>query len=164
MIVLRNKNFSTTGKVLGYGTGYVAGGLVGGRIGEKIGSNFKRPLNEKDIKSQKDQLKSREDLIKYLSTHTISGRNIGKLTSDDDILPFLNQYGMNWDDPDEYDYNLLNKNKQKIISGIQGLINQNKAVLANPEKHPGNYSKAGGLIGSTIGVAGGLLAAHKLMK
>lgn len=166
MIILRNKTYSTTKKILGYGAGVAIGSGGGEYVGKKIGTRFKKPLKEKELRRQRDQLKSREDLIKYLNNNDISEKNddtLWEFFDNGEVEHLLDKYGSS-DNPDEYDYNRLNKNKHKIIKEVQGYIDKNKKILANPEKHPGDYSKVGGIIGSTVGVAGGLAAAHKLIN
>ena len=158
------KIFSLGKNLLGYGTGYAIGGAVGDIIGGKIGSKFKRKLNEKDIKQQKDLIKSRDSYITSLKTHNLDPKNIKKFENDDEVVYILGKYGVKDNQPDDYDFGMLNKNKQKIIKEIKDLRNHNEEVLKNPEKYPGNHEKLGRGIGSGIGIAGGLLTAHKLLK
>jgi hypothetical protein len=158
------KTFSLGRNLLGYGTGYIVGGTVGDIVGGKIGSKFKRELNEKDLKQQKDLMKSRDGYITFLRSHNFDPKNIEKFYDDYDVLSILDKYGVRDDQPDDYDFKMLNKNKQKIIKEIQELRNHNEDVLKNPEKYPGNHEKLGRDIGGGIGIAGGLLTAHKLLR
>ena len=59
---------------------------------------------------------------------------------------------------------MMNKNKAKITKSIQEAIKAKEEILRDPKNHPGNYGDLGRKIGGTIGVGGGLLAAHKLKK
>ena len=150
--------------IAGYGTGYVVGELAGDAIGGKIGSKIKRDLNEKDLEIHKKQMKTREGYINYLKSHNFDSKNTGKFDDDDEVVLILNKYGVSDDQPDNYNYRMLNKNKQKIIKEIQELKNHNQEVLKDPKKYPGNHEKAGRMVGSGIGIAGGLLAAHKFFS
>ena len=152
--------------IAGYGTGYVIGELAGDAIGGKIGSRFKRDLNKKDLENHKKQMKTREGYVNYLKSHNFDSKNIEKFYDDYDIhvLNILDKYGVSDDQPDDYNYQMLNKNKQKIIKEIQELKNHNQEILKDPKKYPGNYEETGRMIGSSIGIAGGLLAAHRFLK
>jgi len=163
MIILRQKSYSMK-SIASYGTGYVVGGLAGDAIGGKIGSKIKRDLNEKDLEIHKKQMKTREGYINYLKSHNFDSKNSGKFDDDDEVVLILNKYGVSDDQPDNYNYQMLNKNKQKIIKEIQELKNHNQEVLKDPKKYPGNHEKTGRMVGSGIGIAGGLLAAHKFLK
>ena len=165
MIILRQKSYSMK-SIAGYGTGYVIGELAGDAIGGKIGSRFKRDLNKKDLEIHKKQMKTREGYINYLKSHNFDSKNIEKFYDDYDIhvLNILDKYGVSDDQPDDYNYQMLNKNKQKIIKEIQELKNHNQEILKDPKKYPGNYEETGRMIGSSIGIAGGLLAAHRFLK
>ncbi len=150
--------------ISGYGTGYIVGGLVGDSIGGKIGSRFKRNLNKKDLEVHKKQMKTREGYVNYLKSHNFDSKNIEKFYDDYDVLDIFDKYGVSNDQPDDYNYQMLNKNKQKIIKEIQELKNHNQEILKDPKKYPGNYKETGRMIGSGIGIAGGLLAAHRFLK
>ena len=164
MIIIRQKSYSIRRSVIGYGTGYIVGGLAGDSIGGKIGSKIKRDLNEKDLEIHKKQMKTREGYINYLKSHNFDPKNIEKFYDDYDVLDIFDKYGISEDQPDDYNYQMLNKNKQKIIRGIQELRNHNQEVLKDPKKYPGNHEKTGRMIGSGVGIASGLLAAHKFLK
>lgn len=164
MIILRQKQYSLGKSIAGYGAGYVVGGLAGDKIGGRIGSKIKRNLNEKDLDNHRKQMKTREGYINYLKSHNLDPKNIKKFYDDDDVLGILDKYGVSENQPDNYNYQMLNKNKQKIIKQIEELKNHNQEVLDNPKKYPGNYENMGGMIGSGVGIAGGLLAAHKFLN
>ena len=163
MIILRQKSYSIK-SIAGYGTGYIVGGLIGDKIGGMIGGKIKRDLNEKDLDNHRKQLKSREEQINYIKSHNFHPNNIERYYDDDDVVFILCKYGVSYDNPDDFNYQMLNKNKQKIIKEIEKLKNHNRDVLKNPEKYPGNYETTGSSIGSMVGIAGGLLAAHKFLK
>ena len=164
MIILRQKQYSLGKSIAGYGAGYVVGGLAGDKIGGRIGSKIKRNLNEKDLDNHRKQMKTREGYINYLKYYNFDPKNIKKFYDDDDVLGILDKYGVSENQPDNYNYQMLNKNKQKIIKQIEELKNHNQEVLDNPKKYPGNYENTGRMIGSGVGIAGGLLAAHKFLN
>ena len=169
MIILKQRIYSAK-SLLGYGAGYIGGITIENKIGGKIGSKIKRNLTKEDLKSYKEQITRLEAFINYIKPGVpkgsiIDNKILNKIIKDDDeILEILGKYSINEENPDDYDYKLINKNKKQIIKESQDLIHRNQEILKNPESHPGNQEKLGKLIGSSIGAAGGLLAAHKIMN
>ena len=60
-------------------------------------------------------MKTREGYINYLKYYNFDPKNIKKFYDDDDVLGILDKYGVSENQPDNYNYQMLNKNKQKII-------------------------------------------------
>ena len=89
---------------------------------------------------------------------------IWKYEDNPEICRVINLNGVSDDNPDDYDFGMMNKNKAKITKSIQEAIKAKEEILKDPKNHPGNYGDLGRKIGGTIGVGGGLLAAHKLKK
>lgn len=162
-MIYTTKRFSLKGAAL-YGGGYIVGGLAGEAVGKKIGEHFKRELGPKDLKKTEAELK---ELRKFLEVHKnqrFSGLSIRKYEDNPEICRVINLNGVSDDNPDDYDFGMMNKNKAKITKSIQEAIKAKEEILRNPKNHPGNYGDLGRKIGGTIGVGGGLLAAHKLKK
>lgn len=162
-MIYTTKRFSLKGAAL-YGGGYIVGGLAGEAVGKKIGEHFKRELGPKDLKKTEAELK---ELRKFLEVHKnqrFSGLSIRKYEDNPEICRVINLNGVSNDNPDDYDFGMMNKNKAKITKSIQEAIKAKEEILRDPKNHPGNYGDLGRKIGGTIGVGGGLLAAHKLKK
>ena len=162
-MIYTTKRFSLKGAAL-YGGGYIVGGLAGEAVGKKIGEHIKRELGPKDLKKTEAELK---ELRKFLEVHKnqrFSGLSIRKYEDNPEICRVINLNGVSNDNPDDYDFGMMNKNKAKIIKSIQEAIKAKEEILRDPKNHPGNYGDLGRKIGGTIGVGGGLLAAHKLKK
>ena len=156
--------YSKTKKVLGYGAGYLVGSTAGEVLGEKAGKKIKRDLNENDLKEESRLSKSHHGFISDHKKNIISRKSIKKYEDNDEIIDLLNKYGVRDDQPDDYDFRLLNKNKSKVLKGSKEKENYHNEVIANPKDHPGNHSKRGRLAGSIIGTASGLAIAHKILK
>ena len=162
-MIYTTKRFSLKGAAL-YGGGYIVGGLAGEAVGKKIGEHIKRELGPKDLKKTEAELK---ELRKFLEVHKnqrFSGLSIRKYEDNPEICRVINLNGVSNDNPDDYDFGMMNKNKAKITKSIQEAIKAKEEILKDPKNHPGNYGDLGRKIGGTIGVGGGLLAAHKLKK
>ena len=162
-MIYKTKRFSLKGAAL-YGGGYIVGGLAGEAVGKKIGEHIKRELGPKDLKKTEAELK---ELRKFLEVHKnqrFSGLSIRKYEDNPEICRVINLNGVSNDNPDDYDFGMMNKNKAKITKSIQEAIKAKEEILRDPKNHPGNYGDLGRKIGGTIGVGGGLLAAHKLKK
>lgn len=162
-MIYTTKRFSLKGAAL-YGGGYVVGGLAGEAIGKKIGERIKRELGPEDLKKTEAELK---ELQKFLEAHKnqgFSGKSVRKYEDIPEISRIINLHGVSNDNPDDYDFGMMNKNKAKITKSVQEAIKAKKEILRDPKNHPGNYENLGRKIGGTIGVGGGLLAAHKLKK
>ena len=162
-MIYRTKRFSLKGVAL-YGGGYIVGGLAGGAVGKKIGEQIKRKLGPEDLKKTEAELK---ELRKFLEVHKnqrFSGLSIRKYEDNPEICKVINLNGVSDNNPDDYDFSMMNKNKAKITKSIQEAIKAKEEILKNPKNHPGNYGNLGQKIGGAIGVGGGLLAAHKLKK
>ena len=163
MIIYRTKRFSLKGAAL-YGGGYIVGGLAGEAVGKKIGEHIKRELGPEDLKKTEEELK---ELRKFLEVHKnqrFSGLSVRKYEDNPEIYRVISLNGVSDDNPDDYDFGMMNKNKAKITKSIQEAIKAKEEILMDPKNHPGNYGNLGRKIGGTIGVGGGLLAAHKLKK
>lgn len=157
------KRFSLKGAAL-YGGGYIVGGLAGEAVGKKIGEHIKRELGPEDLNKTEAELK---ELRKFLEVHKnqrFSGLSVRKYEDNPEICRVISLNGVSDDNPDDYDFGMMNKNKAKITKSIQEEIKAKEEILRNPKNHPGNYGDLGRKIGGTIGVGGGLLAAHKLKK
>ena len=162
-MIYKTKRFSLKGAAL-YGGGYIVGGLAGEAVGKKIGEHIKRELGPEDLKKTEAELK---ELQKFLETHknqSFSGKSVRKYEDIPEIIRIMNLHGVSNDNPDDYDFGMMNKNKAKITKSIQEAIKAKEEILRDPKNHPGNYGDLGRKIGGTIGVGGGLLAAHKLKK
>lgn len=162
-MIYTTKRFSLKGAAL-YGGGYIVGGLAGEAVGKKIGEHIKRELGPKDLKKTEAELK---ELRKFLEVHKnqrFSGLSIRKYEDNPEICRVINLNGVSNDNPDDYDFGMMNKNKAKITKSIQEAIKAKEEILRDPKNHPGNYGDLGRKIGGTIGVGGGLLATHKLKK
>ena len=162
-MIYTTKRFSLKGAAL-YGGGYIVGGLAGEAVGKKIGEHIKRELGPKDLKKTEAELK---ELRKFLEVHKnqrFSELSVRKYEDNPEICRVINLNGVSNDNPDDYDFGMMNKNKAKITKSIQEAIKAKEEILRDPKNHPGNYGDLGRKIGGTIGVGGGLLAAHKLKK
>lgn len=163
IMIYTTKRFSLKGAAL-YGGGYIVGGLAGEAVGKKIGEHIKRELGPEDLKKTEAELK---ELRKFLEVHKnqrFSGLSVRKYEDNPEICRVINLNGVSDDNPDDYDFGMMNKNKAKITKSIQEAIKAKEEILRDPKKHPGNYGNLGRKIGGTIGIGGGLLAAHKLKK
>ena len=162
-MIYTTKRFSLKGAAL-YGGGYIVGGLAGEAVGKKIGEHSKR---ERRPEGHKKTERERKELRKFLDVHKkqrFSGLSIRKYEDNPEICRVINLNGVSNDNPDDYDFGMMNKNKAKITKSIQEAIKAKEEILRDPKNHPGNYGDLGRKIGGTIGVGGGLLAAHKLKK
>ena len=80
------------------------------------GEHFKRELGPKDLKKTEAELK---ELRKFLEVHKnqrFSGLSIRKYEDNPEICRVINLNGVSNDNPDDYDFGMMNKNKAKITN------------------------------------------------